>query len=78
MTASLETVIEIIALLVVIFHKRILAALGFDPKRLRDLIGYVTDFLAFAAGMSLTNLALLMLYIIRYEKRFGPVRLNRA
>lgn len=158
MIPSLETVIEIIALVVVLFHKRILVALGFGPKRLRDLIGilsvgvfllivaylrthsvlsdhkelfaaglilgvpagiltatnmlknikdnvlyprksfgfystsglgaaagvgafyfgYVTDFLSFAAGMSLTILTLLMFYIIRYEKRFGPVSLNRV
>ena len=42
MIPSLETVIEIIALVVVLFHKRILVALGFGPKRLRDLIGILS------------------------------------
>ena len=154
---TIDSLINILVVVVVLFHKRILPVIGLDPKRLRDMIGilsvgvfiliveflkrqpvlsdhtelflvglilgvphgilnatnviknikdnvlyarkglgfyltfvvvvtgvaaaayfhYVTEFLLLAAGMSLTDLALVVFYIVRYEKRFGPVILNR-
>ena len=35
--------------------------------------GVVNEFLSFAAGLSTMGLALLIFYIIRYEKRYGPL-----
>jgi hypothetical protein len=158
MTASLDSLFFLLALIFVLFHKRILRRLGLNPKRARDLFGILyagvlilivnylrvefflsdhvrlflaglivgipagilttkdmfkniknnvlyprrgfvfylscfvgtvlgggaaylglfREFLSFAAGWSMMSLALLIFYVVRYEKRFGPLMLNRA